>query len=79
LTFSLMCAWNSIFILFLLVLSYRDSGSKLCRLGLASTLKIGQTFPGIVLSSESPIYASPADFDLVQNHGISGINCSWNR
>jgi pre-rRNA-processing protein TSR3 len=56
-----------------------DSGSKLCRLGLATTLKIGQTFPGIVLSSEAPTYASPADYELVEKHGISGINCSWNR
>ena len=51
----------------------------MCRLGLASTLKIGQTFPGIVLSSEATIFASPADYELVQTHGISGINCSWNR
>lgn len=57
----------------------RDSGSKMCRLGLASTLKIGQTFPGVVLSSEASICASPADLELVQTHGISGINCSWNR
>ena len=33
--------------------SKRDSGSKLCRLGYASKLRIGQSFPGIVLSSEA--------------------------
>ncbi|KAJ1434456.1 hypothetical protein B484DRAFT_446616 [Ochromonadaceae sp. CCMP2298] len=49
------------------------------RLGLAGTLRVGQTFPGIVLSSEAPTYCSPADLELVQTHGISGINCSWNR
>jgi len=57
----------------------RDSGSKICRLGYASQLKIGQSFQGIVLSSEATIVASPADIDIVQRYGIAGINCSWNR
>ena len=57
----------------------RDSGSKICRLGYASQLKIGQSFQGIVLSSEASILASPADIDIVQRYGIAGINCSWNR
>lgn len=57
----------------------RDSGSKLHRLGYAKLLRIGQSFPGIVLSSEATTYASPADAELVSNFGISGINCSWNR
>lgn len=57
----------------------RDSGSKICRLGYASQLKIGQSFQGIVLSSEASILASPADIDIVQRFGIAGINCSWNR
>jgi pre-rRNA-processing protein TSR3 len=42
-------------------------------------LKVGQTFKGIVLSSEATVYVSPADRSLVETHGISGINCSWNR
>ena len=57
----------------------RDSGSKLCRLGYARKLKIGQSFPGIVLSSEAKTIISPADAELVESFGISGINCSWNR
>jgi len=57
----------------------RDSGSKICRLGYASQLKIGQSFQGIVLSSEASILASPADIHIVQRYGIAGINCSWNR
>lgn len=57
----------------------RDSGSKLKRLGYASLLKLGQTFGGIVLSSEATTFVSKADADLVSNTGISGINCSWNR
>ncbi|CAM9417313.1 unnamed protein product, partial [Ectocarpus fasciculatus] len=57
----------------------RDSGSKLKRLGYASLLKIGQSFPGVVLSSEARTYLSPADKEIVEKHGIGGINCSWNR
>jgi pre-rRNA-processing protein TSR3 len=57
----------------------RDSGSKLQRLGLAKTLKLGKSFPGVVLSSEATCIISPADADIVLQHGIAGINCSWNR
>jgi len=57
----------------------RDSGSKLCRLGYARKLKIGQSFPGIVLSSEAKAVVSPADAAIVESFGVSGINCSWNR
>lgn len=57
----------------------RDSGSKLCRLGYSKVLKIGQNFGGIVLSSETSIIISRADTELIEKHGISGINCSWNR
>lgn len=57
----------------------RDSGSKLRRLGYAGQLRIGQSFPGVVLSSEAKIMASPADHEIVEAHGIAGINCSWNR
>mmetsp|Transcript_12209 Transcript_12209/g.18456 ORF Transcript_12209/g.18456 Transcript_12209/m.18456 type:complete len:272 (+) Transcript_12209:33-848(+) len=57
----------------------RDSGSKLRRLGYAKLLRVGQTFQGVVLSSEAKEYVSPADRDIVQNFGVAGINCSWNR
>lgn len=57
----------------------RDSGSKLCRLGYAKRLKIGQTFNGIVLSSEATKVMSPEDAEIISQYGIAGINCSWNR
>ena len=57
----------------------RDSGSKLRRLGYAGLLRVGHSFPGVVLSSEAKIMASPADHEIVTTHGIGGINCSWNR
>ena len=59
--------------------SKRDSGSKLRRLGYAGLLRIGQTFPGVVLSSEANTFVSQADRDIIETKGISGINCSWNR
>lgn len=57
----------------------RDSGSKLSRLGFASHLRVGQTYNGIVLSSQATTIVSQSDMEIVQEYGISGINCSWNR
>jgi pre-rRNA-processing protein TSR3 len=57
----------------------RDSGSKLTRWGYASQLRLGQSFPGVVLSSEATVCVSPADKEIVGTHGVAGINCSWNR
>ena len=57
----------------------RDSGSKLCRHGLASQLRVGQSFNGIVLSSESKVFVSAADAAIARSFGIAGVNCSWNR
>jgi pre-rRNA-processing protein TSR3 len=59
--------------------SKRDSGSKMVRLGYAKRLRIGQSFPGVVLSSEAKTFVSPEDTDLVEKNGVAGINCSWNR
>lgn len=57
----------------------RDSGSKLKRWGYASQLRLGQSFPGVVLSSEATQCVSPADREIVETFGVAGINCSWNR
>jgi hypothetical protein len=57
----------------------RDSGSKLVRCGMAKTLKVNQSFTGIVLSSEASTVLSPADLAVVLEKGIGGVNCSWNR
>ena len=57
----------------------RDSGSKMVRFGFARKLRIGQSFPGIVLSSEATETLSPADAEIIEKYGIAGINCSWNR
>jgi hypothetical protein len=33
----------------------------------------------VVLSSEAKVYVSPADREIVEQFGVGGINCSWNR
>jgi pre-rRNA-processing protein TSR3 len=57
----------------------RDSGSKLYRMKLVRHLQIGDSFSGIVLSSEAKTIISPLDRDILKNYGIGCINCSWNR
>ncbi len=57
----------------------RDSGSKMVRFGFAKKLKVGQSFQGIVLSSEATQFLSPADRQIVEQYGVAAINCSWNR
>jgi ribosome biogenesis protein Tsr3 len=49
------------------------------RLKHAKLLKIGESFSGIVLSSEAQAVISPLDKQLIEKTGIAGINCSWNR
>ena len=57
----------------------RDSGSKMVRFGMARKLRVGESFRGIVLSSEAKETLSPADAHILLQNGIAGINCSWNR
>lgn len=57
----------------------RDSGSKLNRLKLVKHLRIGDSYSGIVMSSEARVVISAQDRDIVEKHGIAGINCSWNK
>jgi ribosome biogenesis protein Tsr3 len=51
----------------------------MCRFGMAKRLKVGGAYHGIVLSSEATEFLSPADHDIINEYGIAGINCSWNR
>lgn len=57
----------------------RDSGSKMVRLGMAKTLKVGQTYGGVVLSSEAEVVISREDLETVRTNGVAGVNCSWNQ
>lgn len=55
------------------------SGRKLQRHGLIRDLSVGKKFPGIVLSPIGKSVVSPEDRDMVLEHGLAVIDCSWNR
>ena len=55
----------------------RCSGRKLARLGLITELKLGRRFPGVCLSPLGVNTISPEDKTIVQEQGLSVIDCSW--
>ncbi|TFK19934.1 DUF367-domain-containing protein [Coprinopsis marcescibilis] len=57
----------------------RCSGKKLARQGLIKDLKVGSRFRGIVVSPKGTQVVSPGDRDIVLNHGLAVVECSWAR
>lgn len=57
----------------------RCSGKKLERLGLIKSLRIGQKFRGIVVSPNGKSPVCPNDRIIVEEHGVSVVECSWAR
>ncbi|KAJ2997977.1 ribosome biogenesis protein tsr3 [Globomyces sp. JEL0801] len=57
----------------------RCSGKKLARIGLISNLRVGQKFPGIVMSPKGQSSVSPKDRSIIEKYGAAVVDCSWAR
>ncbi|KAJ5973776.1 Ribosome biogenesis protein TSR3 [Penicillium waksmanii] len=57
----------------------RCSGKRLMRLGLMRDLHIGQRHPGVIVSPNAKKIISPADRELMEQHGAAVVECSWVR
>ncbi|CAB3363643.1 Hypothetical predicted protein [Cloeon dipterum] len=55
------------------------SGRKLARHGMMKTLKLGQRFPGLVLTPAGDRCVSMEDRDVLMDKGIAVVDCSWAR
>ncbi|KAI9593229.1 hypothetical protein BDF19DRAFT_448964 [Syncephalis fuscata] len=55
----------------------RCSGKRLERVGWVRSLRVNQGFRGIVLSPKGQQAVSPADKDIVADHGLCVVECSW--
>jgi pre-rRNA-processing protein TSR3 len=59
--------------------SKRCSGKRLMHFGMMRELAIGQKFAGVVISPNAKKVVSPADRELLEQHGAAVVECSWVR
>lgn len=55
------------------------TGTRLVRQRVVQDLRLGQHFPGVILSPKGKECVSQQDRDLIGNKGIAVVDCSWNR
>lgn len=55
------------------------SGHWLAQHGYLRRMPVGRSFRGIALSHHGTRTISPADREIVQEHGLVVLDCSWNR
>lgn len=53
------------------------SGRKLARHNLITTLRLGQRFPGLVLTPVGINCVSPSDKEIIVTSGLAVVDCSW--
>jgi len=57
----------------------RCTGARLARRGVFQTMPLKQPFRGIVMSPNGTVSVSPADRPILEDLGLSVIDCSWAR
>ena len=57
----------------------RCTGARLARRGIFQSMPLKQPFRGLVLSPNGNISVSPADLEILEQFGLSVIDCSWAR
>lgn len=57
----------------------RCTGARLVKRGIFQRMPLKQPFRGIVLSPRGTVSVSPADLSILEQSGISLIDCSWAR
>ena len=57
----------------------RCTGARLARRGVFKSMPLRQPFKGLVLSPNGNISVSPDDSSILEQHGLSVIDCSWAR
>jgi pre-rRNA-processing protein TSR3 len=57
----------------------RCSGKKLIKLGMMRDLHIGQRHNGVIITPNGKHTLSPADSEIMDQHGAAVVECSWAR
>lgn len=57
----------------------RCTGARLARRGIFQSMPLRQPFRGIVMSPNGSVSVSPADAGILEEYGLSVIDCSWAR